>query len=251
MQALKFRLGGNTAFFKKPDVNSEIYFTYSQIHRVALLGLLGAIIGYKGYNENDRKGYPEFYSKLKKLKIAIVPLPNNDMFDKKVQTFNNSTGCASNEANGTIIVKQVWLENPSWNIYILLDNKESYNLSEYILRNKSVFMPYLGSNDHVADIDMVEVIKIYKSDKKKIDSIFLKDDLDIDYNGIDIFKYEENLPFALEENTDRHIRKKSIITNGIVIDNHEKNYLFIDKDSMNNIAFYSEEGLYEYWRHSN
>lgn len=49
MRALKFTLSGKNAFFKKPEVNAYFYFTYGQIHRVALLGILGAIVGYKGY----------------------------------------------------------------------------------------------------------------------------------------------------------------------------------------------------------
>ena len=54
MKALRFRLSGKTGFFKQPDVNTYLYYTYGQIHRVALLGLLGAIVGYKGYNEKGR-----------------------------------------------------------------------------------------------------------------------------------------------------------------------------------------------------
>ncbi|MGL4991680.1 MAG: CRISPR-associated protein Cas5, partial [Sarcina sp.] len=53
MEVLKFRLFGETAFFKKPDVNSNVYFTYGSIHKVALLGMFGAIIGYSGYNKID------------------------------------------------------------------------------------------------------------------------------------------------------------------------------------------------------
>ena len=44
MQALKFRLKGKHAFFKIPAVNSYYYFTYAQIHKVALLGIFGAIL---------------------------------------------------------------------------------------------------------------------------------------------------------------------------------------------------------------
>lgn len=66
MRALKFTLSGKNAFFKKPEVNAYFYFTYGQIHRVALLGILGAIVGYKGYGCTGT--YPEFYEKLKDLK---------------------------------------------------------------------------------------------------------------------------------------------------------------------------------------
>ena len=67
MRALKFTLSGKNAFFKKPEVNAYFYFTYGQIHRVALLGILGAIVGYKGYGCTGT--YPEFYEKLKDLNV--------------------------------------------------------------------------------------------------------------------------------------------------------------------------------------
>ena len=45
MKALKFILSGKTAFFKVPMVNSVCYFTYGNIHKPALLGMFGAILG--------------------------------------------------------------------------------------------------------------------------------------------------------------------------------------------------------------
>ena len=62
---------------------------------MALLGILGAILGYKGYSQmqdilsnKKKKGklessYPEFYEKLKDLKIAILPLNNKGIISKK------------------------------------------------------------------------------------------------------------------------------------------------------------------------
>ena len=49
MKALHVTLSGKTAFFKKPEVNTFYYFTYGNIHKVALLGIFGAILGYGGY----------------------------------------------------------------------------------------------------------------------------------------------------------------------------------------------------------
>ena len=49
MEILKFRLKGKNAFFKVPEVNTYYYFTYGNIHKVALLGMFGAIMGYQGY----------------------------------------------------------------------------------------------------------------------------------------------------------------------------------------------------------
>ena len=71
MYCLKFLLKGKHAFFKYPNFNI-INFTYSHIHKPALLGLLGAIVGYNGYRSiSEDDVYPEYYKKLKNLKIRI------------------------------------------------------------------------------------------------------------------------------------------------------------------------------------
>ncbi len=236
MKALRFRLSGKTGFFKQPDVNTYLYYTYGQIHRVALLGLLGAIVGYKGYNEKGREKYPEFYKKLKDLKISIVSEGNDGIFDKKLQIFNNSTAFASNEEGGNLIVKQVWLENPSWLIYILLDSDQS-------------FTPYLGTNDHMANISDCEIVDIEKSNAKIINSLFWDEDFKLRLKS-KIYKYEENLPFFLEEDTERYIRKKTLASNGEVRKKSDKNVIFKDLDNNLKLAFYSEEGIYETWFYS-
>jgi len=49
MKSLRFTLSGRAACFRQPDVNTQVYFTYNNIHKVALLGLLGAVLGLSGY----------------------------------------------------------------------------------------------------------------------------------------------------------------------------------------------------------
>ena len=160
LKVLRFQLAGRTAFFKKPEVNTYGYFTYGMIHKVALLGMFGAILGYGGYTKQyrDKTDYPEFYEKLSGLKIAILP-SENGCFAKKMQNFNNSVGYASFEQGGNLIVREQWLENPKWIIYVLIDCQEAQVLSEAMSQNKCVYIPYLGSNDHTADITGVEILE--------------------------------------------------------------------------------------------
>jgi len=126
MQAVKFKLYGKTGFLKKPDVNVNTYFTYNNIHKVALLGVLGAIIGLGGhiqqnqiFNDNKKSNnleYPDFYMKLKDLKVSIIPQARAGYFTKKIQVFNNTVGYASKEKGRNLVVREQWLENPSWEI---------------------------------------------------------------------------------------------------------------------------------------
>lgn len=238
MELIKFTLGGRFAFFKKPDVNTYLYFTYSNIHKIALLGIFGAILGYKGYNqmdfnnrykknfkmlaENEETEYPEFYSKLKHLKIAI--LPKEISIPKKVQVFNNSVGYASREQGGNLIVKEQWLENPSWDIYVALEDEEGKKLDDALLNRNFVYIPYLGKNDHAADISDVMLLKEASeiNNFNNVDSLFIKDDFEILENDdiddfeddeVPIFKYEEKLPTELEEKTNKYELRSFIYTN--------------------------------------
>ena len=208
MKALCFKLSGTTAFFKKPDVNQYAYFTYNNIHKPALLGLLGATIGLGGYTQlhnhnQDKKpkdsdfdtGYPEFYEKLKNLKLSIVPLSKNGYFSKKIQVFNNSIGYASKEAGGNLIVREQWLEKPSWDIYILEDKSQEYQkIKKYLLESKSVFIPYLGKNDHPATISEVKEIELSEPKGLFIDSLFIKNS-----ESIEGFEKEGESPYLFQE----------------------------------------------------
>ncbi|MGD9568351.1 MAG: type I-B CRISPR-associated protein Cas5b [Sedimentibacter sp.] len=236
MEILKFNLSGETAFFKKPDVNTYYYFTYGNIHKVALLGIIGAVLGLKGYafqDEND--DFPEFYEKLKDLRISILTNNKKGLISKKIQTFNNSVGYASQEAGGNLIVNEQWLEKPDWTIYIqILDGTLFSEIKDKFLNLKFEYIPYLGKNDHYANIGNVEVISeeaiqvLKLREIKKIDSLFLESDFmitnfDIDsmfYDDIDDdiddsvkWKYEEFLPVELDLTSNQYIKKCFIQTN--------------------------------------
>ena len=234
MKALKFILSGETAFFKVPMVNSVCYFTYGNIHKPALLGMFGAILGYKGYGY-EITNFPEYYEKLKDVKISIVPNSENGYFNKKFQQFNNSVGYASQEQGGNLIVKEQWLEDPSWTIYIMLNNDESQKLADMIIHSQCVYIPYLGKNDHLATIEKAEYVEVKNVDAENltIQSLSLSEALDFDQDEMD-FKYEEYLPLTLNLETNHHELKKFILTNAPV----EEAFTEIYEDGEKHITFY-------------
>ncbi|MFC0181949.1 CRISPR-associated protein Cas5 [Pseudarcicella hirudinis] len=75
---LSFDLRANFACFKKPDVNDGIILTFNCLHKPALLGILGAIIGLKGYNKKEN-----FQNIIKHLKICPLELNHLKDFTKK------------------------------------------------------------------------------------------------------------------------------------------------------------------------
>jgi CRISPR-associated protein Cas5h len=262
MKAVSFRLSGKTACFRKPDVNQYAYFTYNNIHKPALLGILGAVLGLAGHiqlsNENrgieeenraikkkaDKKplnsGYPEFYEKLKGLKIAIIPLAPHGYFSKKIQVFNNSVGYASKEMGGNLIVREQWLENPEWQIIVLDDGTAEYmKLKEYLIERKSVFVPYLGKNDHPAKLDEVQELELSSSvDGVKISSLFIEDKCEISKmppRGELSYFFKEVSPMRLQEEHHFYEYENLIFTNHEIVQNssnniysfEQKNYFFM------------------------
>ncbi len=241
-EAITFELSGDTGFFKKPDVNVNTYFTYNNIHKVALIGILGAIIGLGGHIQQNRKNqledneqkinntFPEFYEKLHNLKVSIEPKGKNGYFIKKIQTFNNSVGYASKEVGGNLIIKEQWLENPCWQIYILDDNsieKDIFNkLKDYLVNNKCVFIPYLGKNDHPATIKEVSIVKLELiKDIEHIDTVFREKDVKLGDSPYDLddapYLFREYSPCRLNEKYNFYEFEKLCFTNLEILDENK------------------------------
>ena len=259
MRAIRFELSAKTAFFKKPDVNVYTYFTYNNIHKPVLLGVLGAIIGLKGHNQlfdknkqlkQDKKksdeGFPEYYERLRKLKISIIPITNHGYFTKKIQVFNNSVGYASKEQGGNLIVREQWLENPKWQILILDDNSIERDLfdklEDYLLNSKTEFIPYLGKNDHPAKINDIEIIDLERFNSSdsmiKITSLFFNKEFQLGAfasRGEEGYLHKEVAPVRLKEKyhfyeyetlSFTNLKMEFINTPNAVFTNNDKNYFF-------------------------
>lgn len=210
-ESIKFDLKAKTAIIRKPESN-EIYYTYNFPHKIMILGILGAIIGLNGYNYyalkknlgEDVEEMPEFYTKLQHLKIAIIPKIQEHNFSRKIQTFNNSVGYASKEEGNNLVVKEQWLENPCWQIYILENESAEYTkIKEYLLQKKCEYIPYIGKNDHFADIKNVEMVQVEEAkNSSKIDSIFKEKIIDgelEDFDEILAFSYEGKQKYSYKE----------------------------------------------------
>ena len=145
-QLVSFTITAEFGMFKKPDINDKIFISYNIIHKPYLLGVLGAIMGYDGHNQNqDKSKMPEYYEKLKDIKVAISPSgKDNGIFKKEFIIFNNTT-------NGSIanITEQTLIE-PSYKIYLELDsdNKEHIKLIDNLKNHNAVYLPYMGKNEY-------------------------------------------------------------------------------------------------------
>lgn len=228
IQAVKFRLSGDAACFRKPDVNEQVYFTYNNIHRIALLGLLGAILGLKGYRNHclfgeEQKEFPEFYERLAGLKVALIPEAARGYFAKKVQYFNNSVGYASQEVGGNLQVFEQWLEKPVWTVYLTRGTVtvELWDkLVEYLTRQKCVYIPYLGKNDFPAvieDVETCDLVSAEQADPVFVDSLFVGGLEDVDDSETledqQPYIFSERAPVALQPEHNFYVFQQLLYTN--------------------------------------
>lgn len=200
---------------KKPDTNEPVYLTFNMLHKPALLGILGAIIGEAGFKE---KGIlPDYYIKLKDLKIGIQPLSHeNGNFQKTTIAYNNTTGMASKEQGGNLIVTEQTLVAPAFRCYFLLDldNEIHQKIDENLSNYHAEYLPYLGKNEFSVwwkDYQKYEEFEESEAvDSFKINSIYVKDQpvkdgKDIQpFNPIltpegNTFSYFERLPIGYDD----------------------------------------------------
>ena len=196
---ISFDLRADFGFLKKPDTNDPMYFTFNMLHKPALLGILGAIIGLGGFSEakeeeekQPEKGkkrkpiLPEYYRRLHNLKVGIRPLNDeNGNFQKTIIKYNNAVGYANEDANkngATLNIVEQTLFRPSYRCYLLLENDNELHqyLKDNLKNSKAEYLPYLGKNDFSVWWENFHecMANPYDCMQKgfKIQSIFLKED---------------------------------------------------------------------------
>jgi len=176
---ISIELFADFGMLKKPDTNEPVYLTFNMLHKPVLLGILGAIIGLEGFKEKGK--LPEYYEKLKDLKIGIEPLKHEKgNYQKTTIAYNNTTGMASKEQGGNLIVTEQTLIAPAFRCYFLLDldnslhQKIDKNLSNY----NAEFLPYLGKNEFSVWWERYQTYKNIEdfdfSKEYKVGSLFYK-----------------------------------------------------------------------------
>lgn len=148
LSLISFDLKAEMGFFKKPDINNGIYLTYNMLHKPALMGILGAIIGLEGYGENGK--IPEYYVKLHHIPVGIEPVNSSKgNFSKEIISYNNSTGFANisgDKAGANLIVTEQVILNPCYRCYLLLnlDDQLERELHDYLRDGYAEYIPYMG-----------------------------------------------------------------------------------------------------------
>jgi len=137
-------------FLKKPDINEggsgQLYLTFNMLHKPALLGILGAILGLDGYKKKNE--LPEYQIKLKDLLIGIQPMySNRGHYAKTIIKYTNTVGYAN--VDGNLIISEQILLRPTFRCFLLLDtnNELHVNLDTKLKHSEAEYIPYLGKNE--------------------------------------------------------------------------------------------------------
>ncbi len=206
---ISFDIKADFGMLKKPDTNEPVYLTFNMLHKPAVLGILGAIAGKAGFIKNGE--LPEYYMLFKDLQLSIMPLNHeNGNYTKTIIKYNNSTGMASEETGGNLMVSEQTLIAPAFRCFVLLDTEiaEQKKLYDNILGYKAEYVPYLGKNECSLWWDNATV-HAYSDFKPggtfKIDSLFVKEESVREGKkkarfALGIRKNFDDLPFMFFEN---------------------------------------------------
>ncbi len=201
-------LKADFGFFRKPDVNNTVNLSYNMLHKPALLGIFGAIIGLEGYKEKGKM--PTYFDALKSVKIGVEPLLHEKgNYQKTSIKYSNTVGYANN--GSTYLTEEATLIKPAYRVYALLDLEDENHtlLYENLQEGKAEFLPYFGKNEFVAwwekesfveyDFDVIEK----PLEDIKIKTLFLKQDIVKENKATPIFNFmtfmDEETPFMYFE----------------------------------------------------
>lgn len=174
MEYIKFKLSGDLAFFKDPYKN-DVECSYPHIHRPAILGICGAILGLRG-RESDM----EYYHKLGTMGVSLVP--SRIKFDTFREVITNTT-CFGNESEGNQIINKILLVDPCWDIYLKQNCVEDYlweDLKRRLINGEHEYTIGLGERKLFADIDEVGIGEMKLAnvdDVDKVSSIIYRSDI--------------------------------------------------------------------------
>lgn len=228
---------------KKNDMNEGLSLTYTYLHKPALLGIFGSIVGLGGYSQayieqesvQVKRGekrairLPEYYRVFQHLRLSIgLPDSARGTFLKTVIGYNNAVGYANDGA--TLQVREQTLIKPTYRVYVELDIEQEAESKLYAsLRDGHCeFIPYLGKNEFTLDWDNFTEYQYQLLTRKEsinIATLFIrneatvkqmrkvKNDDDYDYEslipddvtGKDSYMFLESLPHSYHPQTGHYV----------------------------------------------
>lgn len=190
-KALVFDIWSDYAHFRKIETTTSP-LTYSIPTGTALSGLIAAIIGL------ERDSYYNLFSKEKaRFGIRILnPLKKTRMNINLIKT-DEGFFLRDIRKNHRSPTPYEMIKNPRYRIYVCLQDENIYKkLKDCLENHKSVFTPYLGISEFIANFEFVgeyNQLKAKKENQSIIHSVLKKKDF-----KINIDKLEEQMRWSRE-----------------------------------------------------
>ncbi len=170
---LQFSLSGRFAHFNFPYTSpNHLKKSYSIPPRTTILGILGSMIGLKGFADYNQE-FPEYYEKLMSVPVSICL---NKIPEKQLIKYNSLNSFADNSENGNnVIIAEEILLNPNYEILLILNDsiEEQKNLLDKLKNNpKSQFPIYFGKNEFFA---VISNINLYSEDSFEDEDIYFEE----------------------------------------------------------------------------
>lgn len=174
---IKFNIQGQFAFFKN-HINRRENFSYPTIHKPAILGMLGAILGLNGFSSLNELGYIEYIRTLSdKVSVSILKKEQTNY----VENIINDSTCLKITTSESNVIQQRehFLSNPNFDVYLKIDDNDLFKKIHYALVNKEyVYYPNLGKSYLPATITNIECVDIIHTiDEDSLDMILSKHNL--------------------------------------------------------------------------
>ena len=230
MKVIGFNLSGKYALFTKPYTKNQPQ-SFIIPPKTAIAGMIGGILGFKR---------DEYQEKLKNLKYSVVVkdfkkyTTRFNLLQGKSATFSYSKNPLRNppERGQRSPTTFELLKNPSWDIFVSIEDELLEELQDRIKKNLYVYEPYLGVANAFAKLNLFQEIVKLERGVNNIKSFF-----ELDLVKVRLIKptrfYNELIPVGFENERSLPITKEMVvIMDEFEIINKEeiKNEFFIYKD---------------------
>ena len=230
MKVIGFNLSGKYALFTKPYTKNQPQ-SFIIPPKTAIAGMIGGILGFRR---------DEYQEKLKNLKYSVVVrdfkkyTTRFNLLQGKNATFSYSKNPLRNppERGQRSPTTFELLKNPSWDIFVSLEDELLEKLQYRIKRNLYVYEPYLGVANAFAKLNLFQDIVELENGINRIKSFF-----ELDLVKVRLIKptrfYNELIPVGFENERSLPITKEMVvIMDEFEIINKEEieNEFFIYKD---------------------
>jgi len=212
MKVIGFNLSGKYALFTKPYTKNQPQ-SFVIPPKTAIAGMIGGILGF------NRDEYQE---KLKNLKYSVILksevnkyTTRFNLLQGKNATFNFSKNPLRNppERGQRSPTTFELLKNPSWDVFISLEENLLVELEKRIKNSIFDYVPYLGVVNAFAKLELFQEITELQNGLTYIKSFFEKELVKIKLKGAVKF-YSELIPLEFKKNREIPITKEMVILDG-------------------------------------